>query len=83
VLRNSIYMLRRFDHTNTAFRVALVNLVKPLVNLPLDPRLAVRHLATNLRACRDGWTGRMGRQVEPDADARHARKAGAVPVGRR
>lgn len=83
VLRNSIYMLRRFDHTNTAFRVALVNLVKPLVNLPLDPRLAIRHLATNLRACRDGWTGRMGRQVEPDADARHARKAGAVPVGRR
>ncbi len=31
----------------------------------------------NLRACRDGWAGRMGRRIEPDADARHERKAGA------
>jgi glycosyltransferase involved in cell wall biosynthesis len=81
VLRNSIYMLRRFDHPGTALRVTFVNLAKPLVNLPLGPRLAGRHLAVNLRACRDGWTGRMGRQLEPDSDARHARKAGAEPVG--
>jgi glycosyltransferase involved in cell wall biosynthesis len=80
VLRNSIYMLKRFDHPGTALRVGLVNLAKPLVNLPLEPRLAVRHLATNLRACGDGWAGRMGRRVEPDADARHARKAGAAPA---
>lgn len=77
VLRNSIYMLRRFGHPTTALRVTLVNIGKPLVNLPLDPRAAIQHLATNLRACRDGWTGRMGRRVEPDAGARHARKAGA------
>lgn len=79
VLRNSVYMLRRFDHTATAARVTLINLAKPLVNLPLEPKLAAQHLAINLRACRDGWAGRMGRRVEPDPDARHARKAGAAP----
>ncbi len=78
VLRNSVYMLRRFGRTDTALRVAAMNVGKPLVNLPLEPRLASRHLAINLRACRDGWVGRMGRQVEPDADARHAGKAGAA-----
>lgn len=77
VLRNSVFMLRRFGRTDTALRVAAMNVGKPLVNLPLEPRLASRHLVTNLRACRDGWFGRMGRQVEPDADARHAGKAGA------
>jgi len=81
VLRNSIYMLRRFDHPWTAGRVAFVNLAKPLLNLPLEPGLALQHLQTNIRACRDGWIGRMGRQVEPDADARHARKAGAGAAG--
>lgn len=80
VLRNSIYMLRRFEHTRTALRIALMNIAKPLVNLPLEPRLAARHLAVNLRACRDGWVGRMGRTVEPDSDARHAGKAGAAPI---
>jgi rhamnopyranosyl-N-acetylglucosaminyl-diphospho-decaprenol beta-1,3/1,4-galactofuranosyltransferase len=80
VLRNSVYMLRRFGHPRTAVRVTLVNLGKPIVNLPLHPRLAITHLATNLRACRDGWTGRMGRRLEPDSDARHARKAGAAPA---
>jgi GT2 family glycosyltransferase len=78
VLRNSIYMLRRFDHPWTAIRLTVVNLGKPVANLPIRPRLAGRHLALNLRACRDGWTGRMGRRVEPDADARHERKAGAT-----
>lgn len=80
VLRNSIYMLKRFRHPGTAVRVTLVNIAKPIVNLPLEPRLAARHLVVNLRACRDGWTGRMGRRMEPDADARHAQKAGAAPV---
>lgn len=78
VLRNSIYMLRRFGRTDTALRVAVVNVGKPLLNLPLHPRLAARHFSTNVRACRDGWVGRMGRQVEPGSDPRHARKAGAA-----
>jgi hypothetical protein len=81
VLRNSVYMLRRFGLPWTAVRVASVNIAKPILNLPLQPRLAVTHLGVNVRACRDGWAGRMGRRMEPDADARHARKAGAAPVG--
>jgi hypothetical protein len=81
VLRNSIYMLKRFGHPWTAVRVTVVNLAKPFVNLPLNPRLGTRHLVNNVRACWDGWTGRMGRRVEPDSDARHSRKAGAAPVG--
>jgi rhamnopyranosyl-N-acetylglucosaminyl-diphospho-decaprenol beta-1,3/1,4-galactofuranosyltransferase len=80
VLRNSIYMLRRFGHPLTAVRVTVVNLAKPIVNLPFRPRLAFQHLQMSLRACRDGWTGRMGRRLEPDADARHARKAGFAPA---
>jgi hypothetical protein len=80
VLRNSIYMLRRFGHLTSALRVTTISLAKPLANLPLAPRLAAQHLATNIRACRDGWFGRMGRQLEPDSDARHSRKAGASPV---
>jgi rhamnopyranosyl-N-acetylglucosaminyl-diphospho-decaprenol beta-1,3/1,4-galactofuranosyltransferase len=79
VLRNSIYMLRRFGHTWTAVRVSTVNLGKPILNLPRRPRLAAVHLKVNLRACRDGWTGRMGKQLEPDSDARHSGKAGAAP----
>lgn len=78
VLRNSVYMMRRFGRPGTALRVAFVNVAKPLVNMPFRPRLAARHLAVNLRACRDGWVGRMGRRVEPGADPRHARKAGAA-----
>jgi hypothetical protein len=71
-------MLRRFGRTDTAVRIAVVSIGKDLANLPLSPRLAARHLAIDVRACRDGWFGRMGRRVEPDSDARHERKAGAV-----
>jgi GT2 family glycosyltransferase len=81
VLRNSIYVLRRFGHPAIAMRVTVTHIAKPLINLPLDPALGRVHLATNLRACRDGWLGRMGLRVQPDADARHARKAGAVSAG--
>jgi hypothetical protein len=77
VLRNSIYMLRRFGHQGTALRLTMINLGKPIANLPFEPGLASRHLASNVRACRDGWMGRMGRRVEPGSDARHERKAGA------
>lgn len=70
-LRNSIYILRSFGKTGTALRVTFVRgLAKPLVNLPIAPALAVRHLALNVKACWDGWTGRMGRRVEPDGTPR-------------
>jgi glycosyltransferase involved in cell wall biosynthesis len=78
VLRNSIFMLRAFGHGRTAIRVACANLAKAVVNLPLRPRLAARHLAFNVKACADGWAGRMGMRVQPGSDARHSRKAGAT-----
>lgn len=65
-LRNSIAILRRYGATAAAVRVTLERgLVKPLVNLPREPRLALRHLRLTTRACRDGWTGRMGRTIPP------------------
>ena len=70
-LRNAIFILRRFDATTTAVRVTVVQgLAKPIANLPLSPVLALRHLRTNLRAIGHGWTGRMGRRVDPDGGLR-------------
>jgi hypothetical protein len=67
-LRNLIYILRRFDHPSTALKVTLIRgLGKPLANLPLSPHEAVAHLRMNWHACRDAWTDRMGRTLEPDA----------------
>lgn len=65
-LRNVIYILRQHGRTLPALRVSLVHgLVKPLANLPLAPRHSFGHLRLNVKAIRDGWTGRMGRRVEP------------------
>jgi glycosyltransferase involved in cell wall biosynthesis len=70
-LRNLIFILRRFGRPGTALRVSLVNGIgKPIANLPITPTLAIEHLAVNARAVRDGWTGRMGRRVEPDGSRR-------------
>jgi glycosyltransferase involved in cell wall biosynthesis len=70
-LRNTIYVLRQHGHRGAAVRVTLLRgLAKPVANLFINPRAALRHLALNWRACRDGWAGRMGRTVEPDARSR-------------
>lgn len=70
-LRNAVFLLRTYGHPWVALRVALVHgLAKPLANLVVNPGAAVRHLALNWKACRDGWGGRMGRVVEPDARSR-------------
>ncbi|MGH2787259.1 MAG: glycosyltransferase family 2 protein [Actinomycetota bacterium] len=70
-LRNVIYILRRHGRIGAALRVTLVKgLGKPLANLPFEPRVALRHMSLNVRACRDGWMGRMGRTLEPDGLAR-------------
>ena len=74
-LRNLIYVLRQHGRTGTALRVTLVpGLGKPLANLPLSPRLAMRSLRLSWRACRDGWAGRMGRTLEPHPWGRRAEK---------
>lgn len=67
-MRNAIYILRSHGRRGAALRVTLVRgLGKPLANLPISPGAAVRQLGMNWRACRDAWTGRMGRRVEPDS----------------
>lgn len=66
-LRNTIRILRLYRRDAAAARVAVVRGIgKPIANLPRSPRLAWRHLRLGARACRDGWTGRMGRTIEPD-----------------
>ncbi|MDP8958478.1 MAG: glycosyltransferase [Actinomycetota bacterium] len=66
-LRNLIYILRSLGLASAAWRVTLVRGIgKPLANLPLNPRRAAGELASNWRACRDGWRGTLGRRVEPD-----------------
>ncbi len=65
-LRNLVRILRDRGATAAALRVTIVTgLAKPVANLVREPVLALRHLGMNARACRDAWTGRMGRTVEP------------------
>jgi GT2 family glycosyltransferase len=65
-IRNLIAILRAGDANGAAARVtAITGIAKPLANVPFAPRLALRHLRLSVRACRDGWAGRMGRTVDP------------------
>jgi glycosyltransferase involved in cell wall biosynthesis len=65
-LRNMVHILRHFGRTPAAVRVTLLQgLAKPLANGVASPRNAWAHLRLNLAACRDGWTGRLGRTVDP------------------
>jgi glycosyltransferase involved in cell wall biosynthesis len=65
-LRNLVHILRSHGETWAAVRISLVRGIgKPLFNLAVSPRASLNHLVMNLRACRDAWTGRMGRTVEP------------------
>lgn len=76
-LRNVIWILRSHGRSWTAARVALtVGFGKPLLQLPRSPGLALRHLWINWRACLDGWRGRMGRTLEPEAPAVEATVGG-------
>jgi rhamnopyranosyl-N-acetylglucosaminyl-diphospho-decaprenol beta-1,3/1,4-galactofuranosyltransferase len=71
-LRNLIHILRKTGHSWTALKVAMVRgLLKPIANLIPSPRIAGMNLAMNWRAMSDGWTGRLGRTLEPGLDARH------------
>jgi glycosyltransferase involved in cell wall biosynthesis len=65
-LRNGVYILRTHGRTGTALRITVLRgLVKPLASMLRDPGRARGHLALNCRACLHGWTGRLGRTVEP------------------
>jgi GT2 family glycosyltransferase len=66
-LRNQIHILVAYGHPWTAVRVGVVRgLVKPLVNVPFGPRVALTHLKWGSRAVLDGWRGRMGRTYDPE-----------------
>jgi glycosyltransferase involved in cell wall biosynthesis len=63
-LRNLIRILLERGHYLAALRVALLSgLGKPLVNMPIAPRLAMANLRLNVVALRDGAADRMGRSM--------------------
>lgn len=65
-LRNMMWILREHGRPVVAARVGLrATVVKPLYNLPRQPRLALAHAAVGARAMRDSFTGRLGRTIEP------------------
>ena len=70
-LRNVLYLLICGGRRSTALQIALVRgFAKPLLSLPITPRLAVLNLCINVRAIKDAWTGRMGLTVQPNNDPR-------------
>jgi hypothetical protein len=71
-LRNLIVLLRRRGHPWIACRVALVRgILKPILNLPLTPSIALATLRLNAHAISDGFRGRLGRRFGP-GDLTHA-----------
>lgn len=70
-LRNAIWILRKNRRPGTAAMVTVIRgFGKPLANLVRDPAGAATLLRTNWAACRDGWSGRLGRVIEPDRTRR-------------
>jgi hypothetical protein len=66
-LRNLIAILLGAGRRRAALRVSLlVGLGKPLANAPRQPGRALARLRLYWRACRDGWTGTLGRTIEPE-----------------
>lgn len=77
--RNTLVILRRNGLGRLALRIAVVRgILKPVLNLPLAPRAALRTIAWNVRASRDAWLNRMGGQVEPRVE--QARTNKVIPV---
>lgn len=73
-LRNLVWLLRARGYTASALRVSVVvGIGKPVANLVLSPRLAMRHLALNARALNDAWRGRLGLTVAPGSDRRRGK----------
>lgn len=65
-LRNLLYILLKAGHPFVACRVFLIRgILKPILNFPLSPSVALSSLRFYCRAARDAAVGRMGRTVEP------------------
>lgn len=78
-IRNLIYILRKRGHPVAAGRVAARSLIKPVYNLPRQPRLARQHLRCAIRAVADAYRQRMGRVVEPVAKYDFQDELGQAP----
>jgi rhamnopyranosyl-N-acetylglucosaminyl-diphospho-decaprenol beta-1,3/1,4-galactofuranosyltransferase len=63
-VRNLVFLIRP-RYPFVAAWITLVNLSKPLLNMPRSPRLGWAHLRMNGRAVYDAYRGRMGRTVAP------------------
>jgi glycosyltransferase involved in cell wall biosynthesis len=64
-LRNLVFLMREREQPLMALRISLLNLGKPLYNLPRSPSLACQNLRQNVRAIYDAYMGHMGRTVSP------------------
>lgn len=75
-LRNRIHIGRRyFRARDVAGAIAVRALLKPLLNMPVHPVLAIRTLRLNMRAIADGLRGRLGRTVPLHGETRRQRGA--------
>jgi len=64
-VRNLVHLLRAAGHPVAALRVTVLQgVVRPLLS-PAPGESRGRTLRLALRGARDGWQGRLGRQVEP------------------
>ena len=66
-IRNQVYVLRAFGHPWAGIWAGcLGGIVKPLLNMPMRPRLGMASLKLGTRGVLDGWHGRLGMRVDPD-----------------
>ena len=60
-LRNMLFVLGRYGAPGSRWRYgAVVGIGKPLANLPVAPREALKHLRVSIRAIVDGARGKLG-----------------------
>jgi rhamnopyranosyl-N-acetylglucosaminyl-diphospho-decaprenol beta-1,3/1,4-galactofuranosyltransferase len=83
-LRNLIVLARWYGRSGAALRVtAVAGMVKPVGMALRDPRGAPVTVAVHARACRDAWTMRLGRRVEPPGFAPQPTVATALATASR
>ena len=65
-VRNLIWILRSHGSVRGAIWVTLaMGIAKPIFGLVTFAPDSVVHVRLAMKACRDGWTGQLGRRVEP------------------
>lgn len=66
--RNLVWILRTHQQHAAAVRyIARRVVAKAIYNTPRSPRLAWKYILLGLRAAMDGYTGRLGKTIEPAA----------------